>query len=473
MKNKPPVLPEELNQALEHHFSGKDPGSEFASNLEKRLRARLIDKELNNMTEKSETRRFNRLAWGAGFLLIVLLLGLVFTSPTVVSAMKRLFGYVPDVGLVEQASSLRMLAEPVSQTREGITITITEAVLSAEKTVIAFTYENVSADISMQPEDINTCPFMSKLRLPNGETLSPISANGGTEEAKFISRIVYKAMPVGVSEAVLFVPCVSDVDQEMLPVDWEFPLRFVVGQQDEKVAPVLDVTPPVEQKSDKAKQNPLRVEQMIETQEGYILIGVFNGQMLSGNNNVMGFTDWPSITDANGNIVEYNIAYDVLNDVDFHQLETGVHPWAFEIQEGQPAWPLTIEFSSVNVARTELETSLEFDAGSQPQPGQEWTLEKDIQLGEYTLDLATIQFTGEGYKFNFKNHPDVNRVDVEIEGQRAMAGGGGGGGGGQGGFEVYLGYDDNFPMGELTIIVSNPVVRLTGPWQVQWQPDSP
>jgi len=366
-----------------------------------------------------------------------------------------------------------MLAEPVSQTRDGITITITEGVLSADKTVIAFTYEDLSVDTPSQPEDINTCPFMSELRLPDGKTLSPNSAFGGMgADAKFENRIEYEAIPADVNEAMFIVPCVLETDQN----NWEFPLRFVAGQLDERVVPVLDITPSVERNGDSAEQNPLEVKQVIETQEGYILIGVFDGQILPGNNNVVGFTDWPLITDANGKSVNYNIAYDVLNDVDFHQLEANVHPWAFEIQEKQPAWPLTSEFSSVNVELTELETSFEFDAGSQPQPGQEWALEKDIQLGEYTLDLASIQFTGEGYKFTFKNHQDVRRVNVEIEGHRAMAGGGGGGGGGgssQGGFEVYLGYDDNFPTGELAIIVSNPVVHLTGPWQLQWQPDSP
>ena len=403
MKNKPPVLPEELSQALEHHFSGRDPSSEFATNLEKRLHARLIEK-LNNMSEKSEPRRFNRFAWGVGIFLIALLVGLSFTSPTIVSAMKRLFGYIPGIGLVEQDSQLRMLAEPISQTRDGITITITEAVLSADKTVIAFTYENHSVDTPSQPGDINTCPFTSELRLSNGDTLLPNSASGGTDAAsRSENKIEYEAIPADVNEAVFVVPCAKDTDRDAPPVDWEFPLLFVVGQQDERAVPVMDVTPPVEQNDDSSEQNPLRVEQMIETQEGYILIGVINGQKLPVNDTVVGFTDWPAITDADGKTVDYTVAYDVLNDVDFHQLETGAFPWAFEIPGKQYAWPLTITFSSLNVEQTELETSFEFDAGLQPQPGQEWALEKDMQLGEYTLNLDVIQFTGEGYKFTFKN----------------------------------------------------------------------
>jgi hypothetical protein len=475
MKNKPPVLPEELNQALEHHFLGKNPSSEFASNLENRLRARLIEKELNNMPEKSESLRFNRLAWGVGILLIALLFGLVFTSPTIVSAMKRLLGYIPGIGLVEQDSQLRVLAEPISQTRDGITIRITEAVLSADKTVIAFTYENNSVDTPSQPGDITTCPFSSELRLLNGKTLLPNSASGGTgADSRFENRIEYEAVPADVNEAVFVVPCTKDTDRDAPPADWEFPLRFVVGQQDERVVPVMNVTPPVEQSGDSTEQNPLRVEQMIETQESYILIGVINGQKLPMNDTVVGFTDWPAITDADGKTVDYTVAYDVLNDADLHQLEPGALPWAFEILGKQYAWPLMITFSSVNVERSNLKTSFEFDAGPQPQPGQEWAIEKDIQLGEYTLNLSTIQFTGEGYKFAFKNHQDVSRVNVEIEEHRAMAGGGGGGGSGsQGGFEVFLGYDDAFPTGKLTVAISNPVVRITGPWQVEWQPDSP
>ena len=475
MSRKPPVLPNELNEALEHHFSGKVPSSEFAKNLERRLRTKLAEKELKTMSKKFGHRRFNRLVWGVGILLIALLVGLVFTSPTVVAAMKRLLGYIPDIGLVEQDSQFRVLAEPVSQTRDGITITITEAVLSADKTVIAFTYENHSVDTPSQPGDVDTCPFTSELRLANGKILLPHSASGGTVAAsRFENRIEYEAIPAGVNDAVFVVPCAKDTDRDAPPVDWEFPLRFVVGQQDERTVPVMDVTPPVEQNVDSAEQNTLRVAQVIETQEGYILIGVFNGQKLTDDNNVVGFTDWPAITDADGKAVDYDIAYDVLNDVDFYQLETGALPWAFAIPGKQYAWPLTITFSSVNVERSSLKTSFEFDAGPQPQPGQKWVLEKDITLGEYTLNLAAIRFTGEGYKFTFKNHQDVSRVNVEIEGHPAMAGGGGGAGGdSQGGFDVFLGYDDAFPTGKLTVTISNPVVRNNGPWQVEWQPDSP
>src|SRR5215208_3493684 len=58
-------------------------------------------------------------------------------------AVGRSIGYIPGFGLVEQGTSIRVLEEPVSVTRDGITVTVTSAVSTAERTVIEFTVENV------------------------------------------------------------------------------------------------------------------------------------------------------------------------------------------------------------------------------------------------------------------------------------------------------------------------------------------
>jgi len=73
---------------------------------------------------------------------IVVLLALLILT-TMVYALGRLTGYIPGVGFV-QKDSLRMLAEPVSQTRDGITVSIEQVVADSERTIVIYKTEGLS-----------------------------------------------------------------------------------------------------------------------------------------------------------------------------------------------------------------------------------------------------------------------------------------------------------------------------------------
>ncbi|MEM4188764.1 MAG: hypothetical protein QXN56_06435, partial [Candidatus Hadarchaeum sp.] len=83
-------------------------------------------------------------------LILVLMLALISGAAY---ALGRSLGYLPGVGLVEQGTPIRVLAETVSQTRDGITLTVQEAVLTSERTVIVLTLENLPMQTFMRPED--------------------------------------------------------------------------------------------------------------------------------------------------------------------------------------------------------------------------------------------------------------------------------------------------------------------------------
>ena len=77
--------------------------------------------------------------------LIVILLALSLLTG-VVYAIGKSLGYIPGVGIIDLSAPLRVLAEPVTVTREGITLTVTQAVLSADKTVVFVKVEGVPRD---------------------------------------------------------------------------------------------------------------------------------------------------------------------------------------------------------------------------------------------------------------------------------------------------------------------------------------
>ena len=77
---------------------------------------------------------------------------LLYYGPDVVyAAISRLLGYIPGVGLVDQSAPIRILKEPVSQTRDDITVTVYEAVLTAEKSEINYGVSGHPA-LSLSPQ---------------------------------------------------------------------------------------------------------------------------------------------------------------------------------------------------------------------------------------------------------------------------------------------------------------------------------
>ncbi len=90
--------------------------------------------------------RLRRPAWVTAILVILLLVaGLVVVGPQrVLAAFRQLFGYIPGVGLVDESAPIRVLAEPVSLTRDGVTVSVTSATLTTERTYLDFGAYGVS-----------------------------------------------------------------------------------------------------------------------------------------------------------------------------------------------------------------------------------------------------------------------------------------------------------------------------------------
>src|SRR5512142_3055096 len=74
-------------------------------------------------------------------ILLVLVVILLLTGAAY--AVGMLTGYLPGVGFVER-NSLRVLAEPVSQTRDGITVTIEQVTADGARTVIIYKAEGLT-----------------------------------------------------------------------------------------------------------------------------------------------------------------------------------------------------------------------------------------------------------------------------------------------------------------------------------------
>ncbi len=429
-------------------------------------------------------RMFCRPAWVAGMIALLLGAGLLIAGPQrVFAAVRGWLGYIPGVGIIDNTAPIRVLAEPVIVTKGSIAITVTSAVLTGNGTHIEYRIFGVPGSAYPTREDAMGCIKADYLRLPDGRQLGPDSSSFHPVPA----NMNFLPVPATVSEAVLVIPCIFNTLPGTVPENWELPLRFAPAPPNLTVMPVIELSPSPQARATEAEALPVAnsstatppvesvpvetgviVEKVIETADGYILVGRIHPQQ--------GETTEPAggieIRDASGKIVSHTYPQDISLDL----AGTGPDdtPWAAQFKAAGLVYPLTIRFPRIRVYQPDptATAEFEFDAGANPRIGQEFTSNQEIQLLEHTLKLVSLSVDSRnGYDFMFQVDPEVNGVRVEIEG--FTPGGWGGGGKWDGKINRSLSYA-KIPTGKLKVIVSGlTLMDKAVIWQAQWSPTTP
>ena len=410
-------------------------------------------------------------------ILIAVLALLLLTG--IAYAIGRSLGYIPGVGIVEQGTPIRVLAQPVSVTRDGITLTITSAVLTMDKTVIEFTLENVSSEALSHDENVAGCILTSEVKLPDGTSLQFSEGSGGIGK----NRFVYSPIPANTNDATFIMPCISGTLPGKAPENWELHLRFAPAPPDMTVVPVIEIqpSPTPEASLSSVEKSPLSITKVMEIGDNYIIIGEFDAEKtkdpLHGTARWQ-WTDGIKLTDVNGQEIYYTIPTDI-------ELPAPTTPnaevWAYQISRSFSP-PLTVSYSGIYITPVNQPQTFEFefDAGADPQPGQEWILNNEFTLDGDSIRLDSIVASQNGYDFTFDNSffdPLSNNLSVEnsnalsvenvdIAGYTPIGGGGGGGSIGK----MY----QKLPTGKLQILISIQHLRSLNKksWQIQWSPET-
>jgi hypothetical protein len=438
-----------------------------------RIRDGLDQKRL--VHPKHTSRLMTRVALPLIIVLILLIVSLILIGPErALAALRGLLGYVPGIGLVDEAGGLRVLEAPVTLEREGITVTVEQAVLDAERTVIIYSADGIPAEayprdvpeqprgqVLIGPPECSASPY---LRLPDGTESQIIEGGGSGWASGYQSRLVYPAIPPVVNEATFFIPCLDNTSPGAAPENWELALRFVPAPPDVTVVPVFEVSasPEATVGSDEGETTGLYLERVIELDDSYILTGTFRqGADLSGEM-VMGISSWPEIMDAEG----LSLPYEIPSDLDLASDEIGVFPWAYKIPKGFVS-PLTIILEAVDV-EFPADAMFQLDVGADPQANQEWKLDQEFEISGHVIHLVSAARLEYGYEFVFRSDASVSGISLLEDTKHTPVGGFGGGW--QGEFSAGFEYADPIPTGLLKFRIRGLMVRHSGPWTLTWEP---
>lgn len=425
-------------------------------------------------------------------LIVCLLVVLFFSLPGVVSAMQKMLGYIPGVGIVNQSAPLRVLAKPVVDVREGFTTTIDNALLDSEHTVIS--YKVTGAFLAQKPgpngEPPAICSQSPELHLPDGSVLAGGSSDEVSTLTGFSWQFSFPAIPANVNTASLFFPCVEFMLFGQGPQNWEIPLRFVPAPPEMTVYPVIDYTTPTSPEMGTETSTPsvssgsvtgsptpeadastkrgieLRMESVVPLKDGYLLQARLDGR---ANPDVHTITVKPQdvkVLDASGQ----EIAFET-ND-DQHDANEGT-PLSYQTAGIYTTGPahLVVDAADVGYATS---VTFSFEPGKNPQPGQVWQLNKDLQVDGHQLRILTATETsinaGElGLDFEMQSSDGISYATI-TDTEHPTLGGGGNGADLTGLFSNGFTYANGLPQGPLTLTVTEITSRWDGPWSVEWTP---
>lgn len=369
-------------------------------------------------------------------MLIALLILLALSG--VAYALGRSLGYFPGLGLVEQNAPFQALPGPISQTRDGVTITIKQATLNADQMSVTLFVENIPAEkrsFWVLP-DSKWCMSNPELHLTDGQVVKLSSATLNPLDGGYESQLKFSSIPMGITDMTLFVPCIQTAREPgILPENWELPLRFVpaspqlaltmipvkeipTATHTAQTTPAIETTPT----SDSATTDRLSILQVIDTGDAYILVGCFTPPAPSANEKGIYAIADQILTDSNGQVIEWQPAVD-LDLTPYIVANRGKDVWALKVTKKFVS-PLHITYRTQYLYSPVPQDAytFEFDAGSNPQAGQEWVVNQEFQLAGHALTLDKITADVGSYIFSFyTDDPSVESLGfhspgIQIEG---------------------------------------------------------
>ncbi|MEI7849366.1 MAG: hypothetical protein WCK35_26445 [Chloroflexota bacterium] len=469
------------------------------------IRSEFVDQLYADLKQRAAAKRPKhrlffglRPAWIAAVVIfsLIMIATLAIGPQNVYASVLKLFGYIPGVGIVDQSRPIRVLAEPVTITRDGVTITVTDAVLSADKTVIHVKVEGVPRDAYPSDESMG-CPGKANLRLADGTLLEGgyIGAGGWTH---FENRLEYGQIPAQVNAAVLMFDCIGFTRPGALPEKWEMPVRFAPAPPDMTVAPVIELSTPTATNLPALTDTPavgvtstpvlsntmtlngitLALEKFVEVEGGYQLYGSLDLSKMSlpvrSNFNAMGML---TLTDANGNRIPFEAVQSEPQENSVY--DPNQSAWIYRTNQKAFAGPLVLSLSSVEMQKTP-QIPFELDLGPDPQIGQTWEINRDLTFGGHVIRLLFAQLVKSDdpqwasfLKFTYEDKEGGIFIDVidDVPQKPLIEVNGGGGGGPLTDVKFASMNYGEIPHGLRRFTISSTVqYSLKGPWQVVWNP---
>ena len=439
--------------------------------------------------QKGRSAKMNpRLKVFAAVVVALLVIAVVLMNvPAVRAAIQSWFGYVPGIGLVSEGQ-IRVLAEPVSITRDGITLNIEHVLVDTNRTTVVYSVEGLTGEMLDSNPNWNTsgCYKDAMLRMSAG-VLSSTDQIGTSWLTGYEHKTTYPAIPSAINEVTLVLPCIRSAIPGKAPEDWELAFRLVPAPPGMTAFPVIEISTPVEVTNTVAPQAvtdakisiegvSLALDRAVQMDDGYLLYATLHWESTGLSSVDRNDTSTMHLVDANGQEIAFTYDLDALSTLPWQPGQTS---FAIRTAPIETAGPITLVLDSIVVtAAVPVDTSFTFDPGPDPIPGQVWELNKDFNVG-YGHSLRVLRAIypkppmenlplQPGFSFEIESPTGVTQAML-FDKDHPLAGGGGGGSF-TGLFSAGFSYAAGFPEGPITVNIESIGFNVPGHWEVSWTP---
>ncbi len=316
--------------------------------------------------------------FAATIIALLVIVAVLMNVPAVRAAIQSWFGYVPGIGLVSEGQ-IRVLAEPVSVTRDGITLKIEQVLVDPNQMTVVYSVEGLTGEMLDSNPMWNTtgCHKDATLRLSAGE-LSSTDQIGTSWLTGYEHKTTYPAIPSTVNEVTLVLPCIRSAIPGKAPENWELAFRLVPAPPEMTAFPVIEISTPVEVTNTVAPQAAtddklsidgvsLVLDRAVQMDDGYLLYATLHWENTGLSSVDRNDTSTMPLLDANGQEVPFTYDLDALSTMAWQPGQTS---FAIRAAPIEAAGPITLVLDSIIVtAAVPVDTSFTFDPGPDPNPG--------------------------------------------------------------------------------------------------------
>jgi len=473
-----------------------------------------LHNELVRGPVKMKSRFSFKPVWAVAIVLALAVL--VVSVPSVAAALGRIFGYVPEVGLVENTGNLRILAEPASVTRDGVTLTITSAIVYEDRVELTYEVDGVKENYSTQsgmcgsyhPDNNFWSDADADLRLPDGTIVRRDYAGEFQFENRYAMKPVYAVhVPADVVELTMVLKCIPFTRLGDVPENWEIPFKLKAVPADtvfgnpvievEQTAVAATVEPSVSSPTNALPAPVVNVtlDKVVPIDSGLVFYLSFDVE----NKDPSLISIMPTgvyVLDANGEKIYLygNYIWQPSEHLVGSEFEYTLQP--------KPAGPVTLVVENAVAVYSTLysdspqatpeEMNFTFNAGDNPQYNETWPLDQEFQIAGYPIKITSVRaanyddiktpeleaFGGSqgfeyGYDFSVETDPSVKfEVLMDIMSEKYAC-------------AMLNGYStepdssslhsvqlcrDTYPKGEIMVWLLQLYVLLENTWQVTWTP---
>lgn len=499
--------PSEIEEALGTLFSAPQPDSAFVDRLERQLMAQDRAGAMQPAEETSPWRRFWDWIWqpvrshrwatvGIAMLLAVAVAFLAVGPQRVWADLRRLLGYVPGVGFVNLEET-RVLTTPVTVTRDGVTLRVEQVLAQPDGTTVVISSEGLPPEDEVWPEGAEIEEgFEPRLRLSDGQTLEPdtftLRWGAGTLE--------FPPLPDEVYRVTLELPSLPLVPAGVAAEDWEIPLtlRPATGEVVEELFPQPYAPPDA---SDTHDSVTLRVLGVAHDPEETAVKLQLQWQDQAWEWPRIGAPGAINLRDDVGHV--YERAITPSSGSSSSSVVVAIPEPTDSTATPEPTAPTheyTYPFSPVSLSAQQLtltvegiafdvpvETDFTVDLGEDPQVGDYWPLDIDLQVAGFPVHIRRARLIEE--EIGSREEPrrrtvlqlDVLRppeqeervlTAIGLDGEDAGFRGGSTSGGRPGADTFHIGLvveqGDPIPDGLIQVKVVRAELALNHTWEVTW-----